>query len=622
MDIFPIWKSTFYETEADRVKFRILKWGVQEICRATAVRLPDDELLRIGLNKPCQNYLDSKIDLDATGVTISNAYAEFSLQIWNESNSQWFNAYEFAFVNDWSYETMHIGDGYSAPINGHAAPGQIISYSCICETTGKTMCYDDEKDFYFRITSGKNATIGDDGGNWIITYDTNREEVYYVVSTPTGEYTGWTSGGTLVVPIPANGDGTQKGWSVSFYDDVDGMKIGFATCVQDAHYQPEIDYSLDYLTIRPLQTGFVLIDDIASTDTPTTIYISRNNGANWTAVSTTSTYPGTKISVTAGNNILVKGYIDTNWTEPQEERGRKIHFIGGYYEDPVYGGEYHSGATFSLQGNVMSLVYGDDFVDKDTLESGGTFFGMFDGCSGLTSIENLVFSADNLSKKCYMNMFADCRGLMRTPSVLTAMNLAEGCYNQMFYNCSSIVLPIALPATTMATGCYGGMFAGCSSMNTAPALPADTLAPRCYASMFQNCDGLAEAPELPAMVLADGCYRSMFQNCDGLTETPKLPATALTDNCYESMFSGCRFITTANELLADTMANECCMHMFQGCSALTRIECLATDVSASDCTYRWVYGVSTTGTFVKNHSMTGWTTGYDGIPSGWTIEDA
>lgn len=62
--------------------------------------------------------------------------------------------------------------------------------------------------------------------------------------------------------------------------------------------------------------------------------------------------------------------------------------------------------------------------------------------------------------------------------------------------------------------------------------------------------------------------------------------------------------------------------MFQGCTLVNRIECLATDISANSCLYNWVGGVSATGTFVKDASMTSWPTGNSGIPSGWTVEDA
>lgn len=62
--------------------------------------------------------------------------------------------------------------------------------------------------------------------------------------------------------------------------------------------------------------------------------------------------------------------------------------------------------------------------------------------------------------------------------------------------------------------------------------------------------------------------------------------------------------------------------MFSGCTSLNYIKCLATDIGASNCTLSWVSGVPASGTFVKNASMSSWTTGDSGIPIGWTVVDA
>ena len=62
--------------------------------------------------------------------------------------------------------------------------------------------------------------------------------------------------------------------------------------------------------------------------------------------------------------------------------------------------------------------------------------------------------------------------------------------------------------------------------------------------------------------------------------------------------------------------------MFNGCGNLNYIKCLATNISASNCTAYWVSDVASTGTFVKATNMTGWTTGANGIPTNWTVEDA
>lgn len=142
----------------------------------------------------------------------------------------------------------------------------------------------------------------------------------------------------------------------------------------------------------------------------------------------------------------------------------------------------------------------------------------------------------------------------------------------------------------------------------------------CYSNMFKNCSNLTTAPELPATTLASSCYSNMFNNCTALTSVTKvLPATALPSSCYNSMFSKCSSLTTAPELPATTSRGyDCCGYMFNKCTNLNYVKCLATTTTN---TSNWLNGVSATGTFVKDANAT-WSSGVNGIPTGWTVVDA
>ena len=243
---------------------------------------------------------------------------------------------------------------------------------------------------------------------------------------------------------------------------------------------------------------------------------------------------------------------------------------------------------------------------------------MFQNCGSLRTAPELP--ATTLASKCYKGMFQSCRSLTTAPK-LPATTLADYCYNNMFYGCSRLTTAPELPATTLAINCYEGMFYGCTSLTTAPTLPATTLEGGCYVNMFKDCSSLTTAPELPATTLAFMCYENMFSGCRSLTTAPELPATTLERACYKHMFNGCSSLTTAPALPATTLTIWCYRNMFYGCSNLNYIKCLATNISASKCTDNWVSGVASIGTFVKATNMTGWTTGVNGIPSGWTVED-
>ena len=141
--------------------------------------------------------------------------------------------------------------------------------------------------------------------------------------------------------------------------------------------------------------------------------------------------------------------------------------------------------------------------------------------------------------------------------------------------------------------------------------------------LFQSCTGLTSAENLilPATTMVNGYYSEMFYGCTSLTTAPELPATTLAVGCYSNMFNGCTSLATAPELPATILADSCYWYMFSGCTNLNYIKCLATDISASDCTTNWVSGVASSGTFTKSASMSSWTTGVDGIPTGWTVQD-
>ena len=199
-----------------------------------------------------------------------------------------------------------------------------------------------------------------------------------------------------------------------------------------------------------------------------------------------------------------------------------------------------------------------------------------------------------INKKC--NLKGNCMAMLFGDNAADNYSLSGKSYAfyRLFYN--STIVNISgnfLPATTLASNCYSGMFMSCTDLTTAPELPATTLAEHCYESMFYGCTDLTTAPELPATTLAKQCYRAMFQDCTSLTTALELPATTLAEGCY--------------------------ITMFYRCNKLSYIKMLATNISASDCLSGWVYGVASSGTFVKNKNATWNVTGDSGVPEGWTI---
>ena len=326
---------------------------------------------------------------------------------------------------------------------------------------------------------------------------------------------------------------------------------GFTAMGNVTVYQEAFDLSMEPLTFNILSAGTINWTASDSTVTKTIDY--KVNNDEWKSIKSNTGSSAPTITVKPGDKVQFRGNNEQ------------------YYDSSSYAYNSFSGSTalFEAEGNVMSLIYGDDFKNKLTISRAYAFASLFQNCVNLVSAKNLI-----------------------------------------------------LPATTLVDCCYQSMFYGCTSLTAAPQLPATTLAYNCYSHMFTNCRKLTTAPVLPATTLATYCYSNMFQNCTSLTTAPVLPATTLANDCYSYMFWGCTSLTTAPVLPATTLANDCYSGMFLRCTNLNYIKCLATDISATNCTYSWVNGVASKGTFVKPSSMDDWTTGTNGIPSGWTVQDA
>ena len=370
---------------------------------------------------------------------------------------------------------------------------------------------------------------------------------YYADGTTSDVTSEATITGSQVIPSTNIGEVHSAG-TLTLTASYSGFSAtGNVTVYQEA----AVDFSTKPLTFNILSAG--TINWTASNSLLTkTIEYKINNG-EWTSITSNTGSSAPTINVVEGDKI--------------QFRGNNAQYANSSYVGLNYN-SFGISALFEAEGNIMSLIYGDNFKNKLTINSGYAFYGLFINCVNLVSAENLV-----------------------------------------------------LPATTLARNCYQNMFEGCTSLRTAPALPANTLAIYCYDAMFKNCTSLTTAPELPATTLADYCYLAMFENCTSLTIAPALPANTLVDGCYYDMFMGCTSLTIAPELPARTLAEYCYYQMFKDCTSLNYIKCLATNTSARNCTKDWVSGVASTGTFVKAADMTGWTTGVNGIPSGWIVED-
>ena len=232
----------------------------------------------------------------------------------------------------------------------------------------------------------------------------------------------------------------------------DKPNVSYCVAENEVHYNP-LTNADKYLTFEAKEDGTFQFTKA--------INYSTDGGTTWTELAANSATP----PITSGNKIMWRATLTPSSSNPKGI------------------GKFSSTGNFNVEGNAMSLLFGDNFVGQTDLTGKNyAFYQLFNNCSKLINAKNL-----------------------------------------------------SLPATTLAQYCYYSMFNGCISLTTAPELLATTLATYCYGAMFNRCTSLTTAPELNATTLATYCYYDMFDNCTSLTTAPQLQVTTLAPNCYYYM---------------------------------------------------------------------------------------
>ena len=235
------------------------------------------------------------------------------------------------------------------------------------------------------------------------------------------------------------------------------------TLVQDLTVKTnQRDYSSEYMTFEAVEDGAYLKFD--NRNPYPHAYFKINDGEWFYKKSSNSQTIIIADNLKKGDKIYVKS---------------NLHFwISEGTNDDVF---YLRG--LKVYGNIMSLVYGDDFIGKTTIYD-RNFQNLF-AHTGLTSAKNLI-----------------------------------------------------LPATTIKLNAYDGMFKGCTLLTDAPELPATTLEEYCYKDMFYGCTSLTQAPVLPATTVPSWGYYAMFKNCKSLNYFKSYATSAIgygVDHCLENV---------------------------------------------------------------------------------------
>lgn len=371
-------------------------------------------------------------------------------------------------------------------------------------------------------------------------------------------------------------------------------------------------YLNQYLTFEALDSGtFTLtIGSGVSTSLLTSVSYSIDSGSTWT---TTNNITNTQVVITTptiaqGNKVLWKG-IGTAMSNSQ------LVFGTASANRLPLASNFTSSGRYKISGNIMSLLYGDNFLVNKEFANGSShnfalLFYKGSADSKLVSAKNMIFPARKCPIYAYFrifqmnsgleyspvisatevhsygcaNMFYKCSSLKTSPNQLANNLVGSANYMYAFYNCTSLTKAPELPATTVPTSGYAYTFYGCTSFTETPEFPATTLFPYCYYAMFIGCTSLTSVSELPVNTLAERCYYGMFGNCTSLVTAPELPATVLAPYCYGYMFDGCSSLKNIPDLPAKMCADYCYYCMFYNCTSLESM-CSISAETLSECCY-------------------------------------
>lgn len=215
-------------------------------------------------------------------------------------------------------------------------------------------------------------------------------------------------------------------------------------------------YYYQYFTVEVLTGGsFAIYTPLPELPT---VYYSLNNNS-WTEW---------EYDATMGDDGLLKSL-----NLSAGDRLRIKSAISNPVENTYYFAESSNTITYNVSGNIMSLVYGDDFVGNDNLNDTITsdgytpFISMFSDDTKIRSAVNLCLPSFILSPSMYRGMFSYST-LETAPTIIPAM-ICEHCYYEMFYNCEyltgNIVIPEPIGLSDIINNAYYHMFTDSPNIN-------------------------------------------------------------------------------------------------------------------------------------------------------------
>ena len=209
---------------------------------------------------------------------------------------------------------------------------------------------------------------------------------------------------------------------------------------EDGQWAEFIPYDTMYLTFVPLSS--------ATTFKHSTMPInySLDSGATWVELAANTDSP----SVAVGQSIMWKA----NYTFKHNDNGN---------------GTFSATSDYKAQGNLCSLINGDNFESTTKIPS-GTICALWTNDTHLVDIDNLYITAQEYETFGFRQTFRGC-GIQRVPHHLfSATTIGTFCFYGGFEVCPNLEDGGLWPATSVPQNGYGYMFNNCSAMTSCTCL--------------------------------------------------------------------------------------------------------------------------------------------------------
>lgn len=275
--------------------------------------------------------------------------------------------------------------------------------------------------------------------------------------------------------------------------DVSYFKVGSDDCsiyLGTVKLYPQDTPAKQYFTIKSLANNntITLTNNTTGTSVGTTTFqYSIDGGSTWTSFSLSTGETKTIVTLSNDARVMLRG---TN------ERLAHAYNYGHYFRGT---GDYE------IEGNISSLVNGDDTTIDLSSKSAHTFSMLFSGDTHLVSVENLKILSTELPASCFNSTFRDCTRLQKAPELPSTV-LGSECYSSMFEGCIGLSQPPSqLKFTSVADGkVYNRMF--CMSRSSKLTTPVMTYTPK----MFGNWGSVAPATSNMQMFCGNGSLTNVY----------------------------------------------------------------------------------------------------------------